>query len=202
MSDHAASPTAAPLGARALFPIHRSWKFATTVAVVMLLLALLGIGLTTTNRSFAQKYWMWLVPVFGVLCVATAWSRTGGGLGSRELVIRQVLHWAGIGAALGIDFVISGTGEETRLASGFNALLLLALGCFLAGIHFEWLFTVVGLLLCAALLVAVRADQYLWLMMIAGGVVAVALVGVMWALAKARGRKGQPAPASSVPTGS
>jgi hypothetical protein len=196
MSDHAAVTSAPPRGLRALFPIHRSWKFAAAVALVMVLLALLGIGLTTTNRAYAQQYWMWLVPVFGLLCVATAWSR-GTEIGRRDLVVRQILHWLGIAAALGIDFVISGTGEETRLAAGFNALLLLALGCFLAGVHFEWLFTVVGLLLTAALLVAVRADQYLWLMLLAGAVVAAAIVGVMWAVAKSRGPNAGPAPVGS-----
>ena len=80
-----------------LFPVHRSWTIATTVAIVMVLLALLGVGLTTTagtTPSFASTYWITLVPVFGLLCVGTAWLRSGPGRPlDRKAVVRRVRHW-------------------------------------------------------------------------------------------------------------
>ena len=54
----------------------RSWIIGSVVAAIMVMLALFGVGLTTTDSEFAPKYWMTLVPVFGVLCVGTAWART------------------------------------------------------------------------------------------------------------------------------
>jgi len=164
---------------------HRTWKIALAVASVMVVLALVGIGLTTTDRAIAPQYWMSLVPVYGLLCIAFAWSRARQGEGSPRMVFRQVLHWLAIAAALGLDFIIRRTGEETGVAAGFNALLLLALGCFLAGVHLEWLFTLVGLLLTATLLVAVRADQYLWLIVVVGVLVIAAMFWVMRRLDKA-----------------
>src|SRR5262245_56679473 len=156
--------------------LHRTWKIALAVASVMVVLALVGIGLTTTNRAIAPKYWMSLVPMYGLLCIAFAWCRARHGEGSPRMVFRQVLHWLAIAGALGLDFIIRGTGEETGVAAGFNALLLLALGCFLAGVHLEWLFALVGLLLTATLLVVVRAEQYLWLIVIVGAVAAAAMI--------------------------
>jgi hypothetical protein len=164
--------------------VHGTWKIALAVASVMVVLALVGIGLTTTDRAIAPKYWMSLVPVYGLLCIAFAWSRARHGEGSPRMVVRQVLHWLAIAAALGLDFIIRRTGEETGVAAGFNALLLLALGCFLAGVHLEWLFTLVGLLLTATLLVAVRADQYLWLIAVVGVLVIAAMFWVMRRLDK------------------
>jgi hypothetical protein len=154
-----------------------SWKVAMGVASVMVALALLGVGLTTTQREIAPKYWIALVPVYGLLCVWTAWNRTRHGEGGRVLIIRQVIHWLVIAAALAMDFLIRGTGEETGSAAGYNALLLLALGCLLAGVHLEWLFSLVGLLLVLTLIVVVKADQYLWLVVIGGAVVLAAMLG-------------------------
>lgn len=135
----------------------------------MVALALVGIGLTTVRRAEAQRYWVSLVPVYGLLCMVTAWLRSrhdaSFGIGA---VVRQALHWLGIGAAVALDFYVSGTGLETGVATGLNALLLLAVGCFLAGIHLEWLFTLVGLLLAGTLICVVKADQYLWLVLVVG----------------------------------
>ena len=49
----------------------------------------------------------------------------------------------------------------------WTALLLLALGCFLAGVHLDWLFVPVGLLLTLTMFLVAKADQYLWLMLVA-----------------------------------
>jgi hypothetical protein len=143
---------------------HPSWRIAGAAAAVMVVLALIGVGLATADVSFARDYWMALVPVYGLLCVVTAWQR---GRPGEQLVLRQLLHWAGIAGAVALDFGIRSTGLETQVASGLNALLLLALGCFLAGVHLDWLFVPVGLLLTLTLFLVAKADQYLWLILVA-----------------------------------
>jgi hypothetical protein len=130
----------------------------------MVVLALIGVGFATADVGFARDYWMVLVPIYGMLCVFTAWKRARPG---EQLVLRQVLHWAGIAGAVALDFSIRSSGQETQVASGLNALLLLALGCFLAGVHLDWLFVPVGLLLTLTLFLVAKADQYLWLMLVA-----------------------------------
>jgi hypothetical protein len=173
-----------------LFAAHRTWKIALVVAIVMVVLALLGVGLTTTNRAIAPTYWLSLVPVYGLLCVAAAYARKRHGASGR-LVLRQVFHWLGIAAAIGIDFSVRGTGEMTGEASGLTALLLLALGCFLAGVHLEWPFMIVGVLLALALMLVVKADQYFWLIVIVGVVATAAMIWLMRLFAKADDRKGE-----------
>jgi hypothetical protein len=163
------------------FKIPPSWKVAAIAAIIMVLLALLGVGLTTANSSVAPTYWIALVPLYGALCVFTAWRRHDKQLERLE-VVRQVLHWAGIGVALALDFYIRGTGEESGVAAGLNAVLLLALGCFLAGIHLDWLFVLVGLLLGASAVVVAKADQYLWLLFVIGGLAIAAVVLYGWVL--------------------
>jgi len=152
------------------------WKVGAIVATIMVILALIGVGLTTTYRSVALRYWMTLVPIYGLLCVATAWLRSQQDAAfDFGAVIRQVVHWLGVGAAVALDFYINSAGEETGSASGLNALLLLAIGCFLAGVHLQWLFTLVGVLLALALICLLKVDQYLWLIFLVGGLLAAAL---------------------------
>jgi hypothetical protein len=147
----------------------------------MVLLALLGVALTTTGKSIAPPYWISLAPVFGVLCAGTAWARHRHAAGlRREEVIRQILHWLGVAVALGLDFFVRGSGVETGQAAALNAMLLLALGSFLAGVHLEWHFAIVGVLLCLALIIVSQAEEYVWLIFIVGGLAVVGLFGVRW----------------------
>ena len=180
-----------PNGARQpLFAVPHSWMIASVVAAIMIMLALLGVALTTSSSAAAETYWICLVPIFGVLCIATAWGRARPGHEfDRAKVVQQVLHWLGIGAALAVDFVIRSSGQETPRAAGLNALLLLALGCYLAGVHLEPLFILVGILLCLAGWVVVKAEQYEWLIFVVGGLAVVGMFGLRWMLGRERDRK-------------
>jgi hypothetical protein len=172
------------------FLIRRSWTVATVVAVAMILLAMAGVGLSTTNSSFASTYWVCLVPVYGLLCVGTAWLRGDVDRGaSRVAATRQAFHWLGIAVALGFDFYIRDTGEETGVAAGLNAMMVLALGCYLAGVHLEWLFVPVGLLLTLTLVVVAKADQYLWLIFVIGGLTVAVMLALRWVLGMGQSRK-------------
>jgi hypothetical protein len=137
---------------------------------------------------------MALVPVYGLLCVFTAWKRARPG---EQLVLRQLLHWAGIAGAVALDFSIRSTGQETQVASGLNALLLLALGCFLAGVHLDWLFVPVGLLLTLTLFLVAKADQYLWLLLVAAALPLAVWIVVRRVSGARRTPDGAPAAASS-----
>jgi hypothetical protein len=172
MSTHPGSAHAPRGGERG----RSSWTLVTATAVGMALLALVGVGLAMSNSNASQSYWIALVPVFGVLCVLTAWYR---GVDTRASVLRQILHWAGIGLAVGIDFAyIKKAGEETSLSAGLNSLLLLALGCYLAGVHMEWLFILAGALLTLILVVVVVGEQYLPFLFGVGVVVIILMVVV------------------------
>lgn len=178
--------TASPL----LIKRHpRAWIMVTAAAVLMVLLALLGVGLTTTNRPMARTYWMVLVPVYGVLCVVTALIRgRHDPAANRYMVARQFFHWLGVAIALALTFLIQGAGEESSQAAGLNALLLLAAGCYLAGVHLELQFVVVGLFLTLIMVIVARFEQYMWLIFLIGGVL-IAALGAMWWLLRPRGHK-------------
>jgi hypothetical protein len=165
----------------------------------MVLLALLGVALSSASNSVAPVYWVSLVPVYGLLCLGIAWTRARQAEQAvRPEVMRQLLHWLGIGVALALDFLVRGTEVETGKAAGLNALLLLALGCYLAGVHLEWVFAIVGVLLSLALVVVTKAEEYIWLIFVVSGLAVAAMFAVQWFFGKAHSNKsartGAPAP--------
>jgi hypothetical protein len=127
------------------------------MAGVMAFLALVGTGVTVADATWARTYWLSLVPVYGVLCVFAAWYRTGQFTGT---VTRQILHWLSVAVAIALDFALLRGGEQAATGTGLSSLLILALGCLLAGIHLEWLFALVGLLLLAIFAIVSTAQQY------------------------------------------
>jgi hypothetical protein len=178
---------------RSVFSFDASWKVTGAIALIMVGLALLGVGVSALDAPLARKYWMTLIPVYGVLCTVTAWRRSQqAGVSGGGLVLRQVLHWLGIGGAVLLDFAIRGAGVDSQQTAGFNALLLLALGCFLAGVHLDWSFGLVGLLLALTLAAAAKAEQYLWLLFIAG-IVVIGVLVLAWRSLGSEGRRGPPA---------
>ena len=76
-----------------------------------------------------------------------------------------------------LEFTIRSTGEETATASALNAVMLLALGCYLAGVHLEWSFALVGLLLTLIMYIIAKAEQYQWIIFVSGGLLLVLIIG-------------------------
>ena len=148
------------------------------MAGLMALLALIGTGVTVADASWARTWWLSLVPVYGVLCVFTAWHRTGQLTGT---VIRQILHWLSVAAAIALDFTLLRRGEQPAAGAGLSSLLILALGCLLAGIHLEWLFALVGLLLLAIFAVVSVAQQYVTIVFLVAAAAAL-VFAAYWAI--------------------
>jgi hypothetical protein len=142
---------------------------AGIMAGAMALLALIGTGITLANAAWARGYWLALAPVYGVLCVLAAWYHTGQFTGS---VMRQVLHWLSVAVVIALDFALLRRSEQAAAGTGLSSLLILALGCLLAGIHLEWLFALVGLLLLAIFVIVSVAHQYLTLAFLAAAAAA------------------------------
>jgi hypothetical protein len=183
----------APSERQPFFQMTLSRRIGTASGALMIVLALVGVGLTTSRSESSLTYWIWLVPVYGLLCIVTAGARGWHEKGFRQLqLVRQVAHWLGIGLALWIDFIIRRAGEETATAAALNAMMLLALGSYLAGVHLEWHFMLVGAVLTLAAVTVAKGYQYSWLIFVVGGVAVVAMLGWRWLMSRWHSRKVSP----------
>jgi hypothetical protein len=151
---------------------------AGIMAGAMAFLALIGTAVTMADATWARTYWLTLVPIYGALCIGAAWYRTGDFTGT---VLRQILHWLSVAVTIALDYTLLGRGEQAAAGTGLSSLLILALGCLLAGIHLEWLFAIVGLLLLAIFAVVSLANEYATIGFLAASALGLLLVAY-WAL--------------------
>jgi len=157
---------------------HGGRRLPKMMAIAMILLAMVGAAVTLADAAWARTYWLALVPIFGVMCTIAAWDDARA---VDRMVVRQILHWLSVGLAIILDFnFLQARGEQTAAATGLSSLLILALGCLLAGIHLDWLFAVVGLLLLLMVVLVSIAQEYLALVFLLGVLIIALLLGAQW----------------------
>ena len=64
---------------------------------LMIVLVWAGSIYTTFDLTGSRWYWQWIVPLLGVICIATEWFHVEATLKARALMIlRQILHWGAV----------------------------------------------------------------------------------------------------------
>jgi hypothetical protein len=148
------------------------------VTVVLVLLAVGGVvvaDFATVEKSL--RYWLVMVPVFGVLSMVMTGLRANRDAEPLwPALLRQVLHWSALGAAIGLLFYLQSAGRLAEKDVSLLALLALALTTFLAGVHGDWRFCVVGLILGSAAMIMALFETYRLLILIPIAIVALVVV--------------------------
>lgn len=138
---------------------------------VLVLLVMVGLFLSNFAVNKALGYWELMFPVFGVACV---WHELAGGAAYVKplwrVLLRQFFHWMFPIVAVRVLFLQHARGEMSADSVALVVLVLLALTCFLAGIHFDNSFVWVSLVLVAAAIVGTEVETYLWLIAVLGAV--------------------------------
>ena len=167
-------------------PRPRSHVGEATI-VILVTLAAIGIGVTSVSQKHGYNYWLAMAPIFGVVNIFTSWTRArdaGQNVGS--ILLAQTLHWLGAVLAIYVIFLLFRMNWLSDQESGVLALLVLALASFLSGVHTDWHFCIVGLVLGAIVAGAVLVQEFLWMLAVPIGVVALA-AAVWWFTARSPG---------------
>ncbi len=144
------------------FPL-RTWLFCA-----MLVLAVVGMGLTMSLEDGGWEYWIFLLAFYGGVSVFWAWQ---GAKQKGEPVWRtvrdNVFHWSCVLAIYAILVIFEWTEVINRGAAANVGLLVLALSCLLAGVHFDWIFLLVGVVLAIMVVAIGYLEQYVvWFLML------------------------------------
>lgn len=143
--------------------------FGTYEIIIFLLivLSLIGLGITDFSPSRSHWYWLAMAPVFAAACLFIEWSRVGDkGYKWTTLLRTQLLHWAGLLGAIELVYVLLYRERLTSENTGLVILLLLALTTFLAGIHLGWHLCLLGIFLGIALWVATYVEAFIWVVLL------------------------------------
>jgi hypothetical protein len=171
-------PTSAPVTP----PKKINWFLLTRSILALILLGLCAVGLAVTplwkQQSFS--FWLWMILAFGIVSILLC------SLDSRDASLRlrwsvlqqQVLHWLGTLGALYLVFYFVGKGFLSSEDAGPAAMLLLALSTYLAGLAFDWLLVLIGLLIALMALGAAWLEQDLFMLVGLVTLVVVAFLGL------------------------
>src|SRR5579862_3563088 len=158
---------------------------------VLCVLVMIGLFLTNVNHLHARYYWSAMFPIFGIVSLWHELLGPGHQQGTQwRRVWRQVLHWLGPIVAVWIIFLQLARGQMDADAAALVILLILAVTCFMAGVHLDRSFYWVSAVLAFAAVIGTEVEAYLW-MLAAIAIVAVA-VTVFAAIALRRRHAAEP----------
>jgi len=154
-------------------------------------LVMIGLFLTNVSRLHARYYWSAMFPIFGIVCL---WhelvSSSADPIPTWRRIIRQVLHWLGPIAAVQIIFLQLARGQMDADAVALVTLVILAVTCFMAGVHMDRSFYWVSAALALAAVIGTEVEAYLWML---AAVAIVAMAITVFAATALRRRATKPA---------
>jgi len=153
----------------------RDWSY-----IAMLFFALLGVALTTVERSLMSFYWLILVPVFGLICVVECWRKLKNSDQKIVLMKAQALHWLSVIFAMLLVFTGDMKNALSNEISALVLLIILSLGTLTASVHISsWRMGLVGFLLGASVPgIALLEESTLLILIIVVGIGALLLMFV------------------------
>ena len=145
------------------------------IYVGLIVLSIGGIAIMDFRADYGVWYWLVMTAVFGIASVTMSWKPSAeAGLTVQHVMRQEGLHWLTALTAVGLVFLMQWSLQLDPRVAALMALLMLAMACVLAGIHFQWRLAVVGAVLAATFVAAILAADFFWvglLIAVIGGVV-------------------------------
>jgi hypothetical protein len=142
---------------------------------VLSVLVMIGLFLTNVSHLHARYYWSAMFPIFGIVSL---WHEHCGPISNPgplwKRILRQVLHWLGPIVAVQIMFLQLARGQMDADAVALVTLVILAVTCFMAGVHMDRSFYWVSAALAFAAVVGTEVEAYLWIL----AAIAIVAIGI------------------------
>jgi hypothetical protein len=149
------------------------------VIITLLLLSCLGIGITDFSPHYGVWYWMIITVVFALVSIFFGFSQNKEkGQSGLIFVSRQLFHWLGLLLAVFMILYLESTGRMNSEAAGLVCLLTVAVVSFLSGVHGDWRFGLVGILLGLTVGAAAWVEEYFWMLLIP--LLVAIVIGIFW----------------------
>jgi hypothetical protein len=138
-------------------------KIFEIIFVILMALAIIGVGITDISPARSYWYWLAMAPIFACACLFIEWTHARSEGKSWLSILRtQLLTWFGLLVAVQLVFLLLRAGRLTYESTGLIILLLLALTTFIVGIQLGFQLRLLGAFLGLTLLVVAFLEQYVW----------------------------------------
>ena len=156
-------------------------RIKTDGLIIMGLFFLSGLGIAVTHFSPRYGVWLWvfLTLIFAAVSVFHGFDRhREQGQKTIPSMGSWLLHWLGLLLALFLVLFLETSGRMNSADAGLTSLLMVAIVTFLGGVHGDWRFGMVGILLGLTVGSAVYVEAYYWMMLIP--FILAVVVGILW----------------------
>ncbi|MFI3185507.1 MAG: hypothetical protein QX198_05950 [Methylococcaceae bacterium] len=141
----------------------RRFQIEEAILVLLLLLSLVGIGITDFSPADGYGYWIIMVLLFGLFAMIIGWQQSKHRSEDFRIILReQSMHWGASLLVVGGAFLILQSGRIAEAEAGLIILLILSLSTILDGLRVGWRFSLVGLFLGVAAVIGAYTPHFLW----------------------------------------
>jgi hypothetical protein len=159
----------------------RRFHIEEAILALLLILSLVGIGITDFSPADGYGYWIIMVFLFGLSAMLIGWQQSKHRSEDFKIILReQSIHWAVSYLVVGGAFLILQSGRIAEAETGLIILLILSLSTILDGLRVGWRFSLVGLFLGVAAVIAAYTPHFLWIEL--GIAVLIVTATIFWEL--------------------
>jgi len=164
------------------------FQIEEAILILLLILSLIGIGITDYSPADGYGYWLLMVVAFALFGILIGWLQSKHRTEDFKLILReQTLHWSTTVLVVGGVFLIHQSGKIAEDDAGLIILLILSLATMLDGLRVGWRFSLVGLFLWVSAIIAAYTQHFLWIeLLIAIIIVSGTMAFEYWLEKKAR----------------
>ncbi|MCI0668107.1 MAG: hypothetical protein L0Y38_03890 [Methylococcaceae bacterium] len=148
--------------------VRRESRIEEGVLILLIILSLIGVGVTDFSPTDGYWYWIFMILIFGLISIGLAFveSKKMSGTVVKEVLAVQAIHWLGSMLTVFGVFLLLQAGRLNYEDTGLVILLILALATFIDGIHLGWRFSVAGLFLGTTSVIAAFFDDFMWIVLV------------------------------------
>jgi len=140
------------------------FQIEEAILILLLILSLIGIGITDYSPADGYGYWLLMVVAFALFGILIGWLQSKHRTEDFKLILReQTLHWSTTVLVVGGVFLIHQSGKIAEDDAGLIILLILSLATMLDGLRVGWRFSLVGLFLWVSAIIAAYTQHFLWI---------------------------------------
>jgi hypothetical protein len=126
-------------------PVEHSWRWRLIAGLLMFLLAFLGVIFTVLKQSWSWNYWKVVAGLFALISFSLGAYLKQYRLKTAAITLwHEVFHWLALLSAIAVLSRMVTLGILSPFAASLQALLIIALATFLAGVYIEKTFLFVG----------------------------------------------------------
>jgi len=152
----------------------RRFHIEEIILILLLILSLVGIGITDFSPADGFGYWLIMVVVFALCAILIGWLQSKHSAEDFKTILReQSIHWATSLLVVGGAFLVEKSERILPHDAGLVILLILSLATMLDGLRVGWRFSLVGLFLGTSAVIAALTEHFFWI----EALIALAIVG-------------------------